>query len=496
GDHRIQQAMVEFQTRTGKISEAESLLQQMITAAGNANDAATLQWSRRTLAGLLINSPAYQKHVAAQALIEKNLKQPTTSNADLRMEALVDASLSTKENRQRAIEKLELLSQRPGVLTPDDHLLLAKLYWSAGEKPKARDQLRTLATQGRSPEYTLAYTEILLDGKELSEANNWLRRLEEIAPNQFGTVVLRARLLAGQDHYNEAYESLSKFIKDDSGDPRARTLRRRLASARFEEFGNDLAHLGRKEEAEKFFAQAETWLPEVGGDANRPTLLHVLFLIRRERTKDAVVEIERMQQGKDLETLAKACLAIAQVNTNEHDVLERAARVAEHIVSVKPSADSWIALGALQDRMADYDAAEHSYREGLAVASTRIDALNNLAYILALRKKELPEARKLIDRALANGGPRGPLEDSLAMIELAMGNTDAALSDASQACSEDPNPVHLFHLARLQLSKGDRKAATDALKEARKGGLTPASLHPLERPTLTELETQLELAGH
>jgi tetratricopeptide (TPR) repeat protein len=257
-----------------------------------------------------------------------------------------------------------------------------------------------------------------------------------------------------------------------------------------------LARSGRKDEAEKFFAQAETWLPEVGGDANKPTLLRVGFLIRRERYKDAIDQIERMQRGKDLDALAQACLAIAQVNTNEHDVLERAARVAEYVVSVKPSADSWIALGALQDRTANYDAAEQSYRQGLALGSARIDALNNLAYILALRKKELPEARKLIDKAIANGGPRGALEDSLAMIELAMGNTEAALSDADQAYHEDPNPVHLFHLARLRMAKGDRKAAADALQEARKGGLTPAALHPLERPTLAELETQLDLAAH
>ena len=77
-----------------------------------------------------------------------------------------------------------------------------------------------------------------------------------------------------------------------------------------------------------------------------------------------------------------------------------------------------------------------------------------------------------------------------------MGNTDAALADANQACNEDPNPVHLFHLARLQLSKGDRKAATDAFQKAHERGLTSASLHPLERPTLTELEAQLNPASH
>jgi Flp pilus assembly protein TadD len=495
-DNQIRQAMVEFQIKIGKINEADTILRQLIASSEESKDTATLQWSRRKLVGLLINLPAPQKHAEAARLIEQNLSESPESNADLRLRALVDASMGTSEGRQKAIQQFESLSQRPGALAADDKLLLARLYLAAGERSKARDLLRTLATQSRTPEYTLAYTEALLGFDELSEAESWVRRLEELAPNQFGTVVVRARLLARQDHYGDAYDRLSQFVKDDAGDPRARTLRRRLVSARFEEFGNDLVRRGRKQEAEKFYAQAETWLPDISGDSTQPTLLDVLFLIRRERYNDAVAEIERMQQGKDMGALAKACLAMAQINTNEHDVLERAARVAEHVVNVRPSADSWIALGALQDRMENYDGAEQSYRHGLSISSARIDALNNLAYILALRKKELPEARKLIDQALANGGPRGALEDSLAMIELAMGNTDEALSDADRACSDDPNPVHLFHLARLRMTKGEREAATDAFRKARKAGLTPAVLHPLERPTLTELETQLDLAAH
>lgn len=496
-DNRIRQAMVEFQIKAGKINEADALLRQLIAKSEESKDTATLLWARRKLASLLLNVATYQKHLEASTLIEQNLAASPESDADLRMRALVDASLGTSESRQKSIKELELLSQRPGVLTNDDQLLLAKLYWSAGDRSKAREQLRALATRRRTAESTLAYIDALVDENELSEAQTWLRRLEELAPNQFGTVVVRARLLARQGHDDEALDCLTRFIKDDAaGDPRARTLRRRLAATRVEEFGNDLARRGRKQEAEKFFAQAEAWLPEIGGDASKPTLLHVLFLIRHKRNGEAVAEIERMQQGKDMDNLARACLAMAQANTSDHDLLGRAAQVAEHLAGARPTADSWIALGALQDRMENYDGAEQSYRKGLAIASSRIDALNNLAYILALRKKELPEARSLIDRAIQNGGPRGPLRDSLAMIELAMGNPDAALSDADQACSEDPNPVHLFHLARLRMSKGDRKAAAAAFEKARELGLKPASLHPLERATLTELETQLDVAAH
>ena len=180
-DNRIRQAMVEFQIKTGKIKEADALLQQLITGSEESKDAATLQWSRRKLASLLMTAATYQQRIKASTLIEQNLADMPESDADLRMRALVDASLGTSESRQKAIKQLELLAQRPGVLTADDRLLLAKLYWSAGERSKARDGLRSLATQGRSAEYAMAYTEVLLDENELSEAESWVHRLEELA---------------------------------------------------------------------------------------------------------------------------------------------------------------------------------------------------------------------------------------------------------------------------------------------------------------------------
>jgi Tfp pilus assembly protein PilF len=175
--------------------------------------------------------------------------------------------------------------------------------------------------------------------------------------------------------------------------------------------------------------------------------------------------------------------------------LTRAAELIDKSTKSHPSSDAWIALGALQDRLERYEEAEQSYRHALARQPDRADALNNLAYLLVLRKKDLPEARTLIDRAIQTAGPRGALRDSRAMVELATGDTNAALADSDYACSDDLSPVHLLHQAQIRFAKGERNAAATALKKARQLGLTRASLHPLEHPVLTELETQLEVAG-
>ena len=96
--------------------------------------------------------------------------------------------------------------------------------------------------------------EVLIDQKELADAESWIRRLEERAPNQYGTVEIRARLLAKQDRYDEAAESLNGFLKKDAGDPKGREIRRRLASARLEEFATESARQGRTEQSQRFLS--------------------------------------------------------------------------------------------------------------------------------------------------------------------------------------------------------------------------------------------------
>ncbi len=142
----------------------------------------------------------------------------------------------------------------------------------------------------------------------------------------------------------------------------------------------------------------------------------------------------------------------------DRDLLTRLARSLGEVAANHPTYSAWVALAAIQDRLEQYDEEEASYRRALALDDgTRIDALNNLAYLLALRNKDLPEAQSLVGKAIALSGPRTSLLDSRAVVELAAGQSDAALADLQAAVSDGAAPVHLFHLARADVIRAARR---------------------------------------
>jgi Flp pilus assembly protein TadD len=151
-------------------------------------------------------------------------------------------------------------------------------------------------------------------------------------------------------------------------------------------------------------------------------------------------------------------------------------------------------LAAVQDRLGKFDDEETSYRRALALDDgTRIDALNNLAYLLALRRKDLVEAQSLVGKAIALAGPRTSLLDSRALVELAAGKPDAAQTDLEVAVSDGGAAVHLFHLARVRMANGQVENARASLKKSLDRGLKEDSFNKLEASAFQELKAQLEL---
>ena len=151
-----------------------------------------------------------------------------------------------------------------------------------------------------------------------------------------------------------------------------------------------------------------------------------------------------------------------------------------------------LALGELRGTQDRVDEAVQVYREILKRDEHNVGAMNNLAVLLALQKRDLNEARQLVEKAIEIAGPLPALLDSRATVYLALGKPQQALSDLQQVVGEDPRPNRQFHLALAYFRAGQEKAAAQALTEGRKLGLTPDKLHPLERPDYRDLTAKLE----
>ena len=69
-----------------------------------------------------------------------------------------------------------------------------------------------------------------------------------------------------------------------------------------------------------------------------------------------------------------------------------------------------------------------------------LGAMNNLAVLLALQKRDLSKARQLVEKAVEIAGPLPALLDSRASVYLALGKPEQALTDLQQVVGEEPRP--------------------------------------------------------
>ena len=106
-----------------------------------------------------------------------------SSADDLRLKARLLAIHPQLAKRREAVSIFEKLVEDQQNAAAEDRFRLAQLYLAAGDWTKARRQLLALlAVQGNQPQYVAAYARALLAHKETGEAEHWIDRLEQIAP--------------------------------------------------------------------------------------------------------------------------------------------------------------------------------------------------------------------------------------------------------------------------------------------------------------------------
>jgi tetratricopeptide (TPR) repeat protein len=136
--------------------------------------------------------------------------------------------------------------------------------------------------------------------------------------------------------------------------------------------------------------------------------------------------------------------------------------------------------------------AEKLYRDVLnrsdTDASQKAVAYNNLAFVLASQRKNLPEALDLINRAGSELGMRSDILDTRGMVYLAMEKYPDAVADFSDAVLlTNPSAVKLLHLAMAQDLSLDRPAAQKTFHRAKDAKLDSAALSKTEQAFLDRL---------
>jgi predicted Zn-dependent protease len=479
-DLRVRRAVAGYHLRAGKPAAARPHLDFLVKAA-QGKEPDTVVWARGMLAVLAALGGHYAETRDALRDLEQSGARDTGAGVlGQRTRAAVLATRGNARDRGEAIRILQGLIDG-GVDEPTDRLLLARLHETNNDWPKARQHLVSLLKTpgGNAPASLVAYASAMLRHGELTEAEQALDQFEK-APkrDELTFVSLKAQLWHRRGKEKEAVALLEGYAAK--------------AGRAFGQLATVLEGLNEHQAAERMYRlHAEK--------ASNPsaTLAYAHFLARRKRCAEALDVCERAWAKSPPALVADACLSILEAARDDKAVQARVERQLQAALEAHPRLEAIrLSLANLRVTQRRYDDAEAIYRGLLEKDSQDFLAHNNLAWMLACRKKQVPAALKLIEEAITAGGPRAMLLDTQALAFLAAGKTRDAVRLLERLVAESPeDATHHFHLAQAQMADRDRRGAALSLRRARLAGLKVEALHPLELQGYQRLVRDLRVAA-
>ncbi|NMC21598.1 MAG: tetratricopeptide repeat protein, partial [Thermogutta sp.] len=541
-DPQVIRQVAEFYLRTGRTESAVTQISRLTGGEVPAKQE-DLAWGRRAMALLLANRGGYENLQKGLSLMQQNRTGGVATIQDARAEALLLSSHPLRRERNKAREILERLVAESPQVTPDDRFVLAQLYMADGDVVNAARHMRSLlASHGNEPRYVQRFVSFLIQQENYSEAEVWQRRLETLAPDAFSTVSLRARLLVEQGQDDAALALLKGYAEQapapaepaaappsdtgagtdgetpaaqTAGDPkpaetastdgsnaaetpnadgsgRLLQLRRAMVGDALEGLAQVLRRKGRQESADRFLAEVESVYRDFVGKYPQATPLLAAFLARRGRTDEAIELFRRHWPESDQNIMtAAASVLLSRVYEDKTRAADLEATLLDALEKLERPQGILLTVADFYGLQGRVDEAAALYEEVLRRDPHNVLALNNLAVILALGRKNLDRALQCIDQALAISGPVANILDSKAIILMARNNPQEALRILSDAISDQPTGMLYFRQAQALLALKQNAAAKKALEEAYAMGFSRESLHPLEREAFDRLEAAL-----
>src|SRR6185437_11760658 len=308
-----------------------------------------------------------------------------------------------------------------------------------------------------------------------TEAQSWFKKLQEQQPDSPQTLEIQARILKAQGNGRGAAELLER---------QATGQKFNLAAV-----ARLLEELKEVEAAERMYNK---YVESAREKQPQSVLVLAQFFCRHQRIEEALNICERAQKTCPPLAIAQTYLLVVSEPAAKAAHYERVERWLRAEIAKDPKSSSFSAILAhLRNLQGRYDEAEAIYRRAIAVNPRDTMALNNLAYLLALKDEKMDEALQRVQQAYEIVGATPSLMDTRALIMLKKGDREQAIKDLKEVTAERPSAEAYFHLAQAYYLTHNRPAARLAFRQAQALGMKVSSLHPLEKTVYEQLVRQL-----
>jgi cellulose synthase operon protein C len=431
-------------------------------------------WANRIRSTLLSRTGRPADRERALKLADQNLRIDPSSIEDQALKATILAS--SPAGRAEAIGLLE----QPNFanrLSDKERFLLAQLYLGERNEEKYRFEMQKLVGQkAKNPLHLAHFIEYWISRNQLDQADRWLSELKTAEPQGFATLALEARLL---DLRKRKPEILA------------------LLEARGRQFPDQIGSVAELLDRYGFPSEAEAaYRAFVAREPAKPerTLALAQFLARRDRIPEAMEILRKAWSQCPLDRVVSAAVLVYDAPSAGEDARRQVEAWVTEAAARKPDA-LWLktSLGAIWIHTGRLAEAESLYRKILGSDPNDALALNNLAWLLAMRdSKHFDEALNLINKAVELQGPAGMLVSTRAVVLIRAGRLDEAVDQLTSALRRSPDKSNLAaYLAWALSAKGHTAEARKQFLKAEELGLSRLVLDPLERAVIQKLKKEL-----
>jgi tetratricopeptide (TPR) repeat protein len=488
----VAQRMAEFYITWMKVNEANRgkaavYLNRLLRANYEGKlkgDSPLAVWGRQQASKMLSQTGDYQDSLKAERLLSSADRAAEATPED--REYLIDI-LSLRGDpgsRERVIALLRKTKEERG-LTPERELHLGHALYELGLWEEAQKQMEEAI--GRFPNdarLQTAYTSMFIGRKDFRNAERWLARLNSVPALARPAAELQLRLYAAQEKKDEVRRMLESITPDLRVlTPEQLEMVHSVAKLAINvgdyEYGLQLMReFARRAPGNELELAEATSL--YGPLDEGLTMLKQLFDSNMDAVGGLAVNMLRKRRAEDPARLDEEVGRF--VRAALRDDPESARRMVMEAEMME-----------IQER---YDESIAAYRKLLArddvPKMVRAQALNNIAFLLALKKETPDEALAMVNEAIDIVGPISDILDTRALVHTARGDYAKAIEDMNLAIKVGPTASKYFHLVVAHLGAGDEEAALVAWKKAEAEGIAPDKVSKLERESLQQVGERMQ----
>lgn len=434
--------------------------------------------ARQTIAALLVN---LGKLDAARPHLEKLLasEKDNVGNAFMQLNQL----LSRNPNKAATLQLIRQLSQ-PYTDVPEVHFAISQAAWFASEHQMALDEMqRALALR---PDWEIAaiHNGRILQRISSADASEFYRNYLKKYPAANEMRIAYARVLIGDNHVDLAREQLQQLLDKNPEDAEIMLAIGLLAT----EMGDfDITEtsfkkaldLGYKDPGAVHFHLAqiyeETKRPDMamesyqmvksGGRYLPAQIRYADLLALKGYLKEAREHLQKLPAANDQQA-AHLILAEAQILRRSKAHQEVFDLLDDGLKKLPDYPELLYDRALTADKLGKFNILEQDLRKLIQLKPDNAHAYNALGYSFAERGIQLPEALKLIKRAVELSPEDPYIIDSLGWVYYRMGNFVDGLNYLNIAFAARPDPEIAAHLGEVLWVQGAKENAKDIWRSA------------------------------